>query len=221
MGGEQDRDRRHSRPVKRAERYKFDAAASNVAPETPVFASRAGENWNDLILRVGRHRDQAAFSALFLHFAPRLKSYLLQRGVDASPAEELAQETMLVVWVKASQFDPGRAAASTWIFTIARNLFVDARRSNIRGKRGASGLENDLAPPEQPDVRLEAGERDYHVSSALDSLSPEQRQVVSMSYFHDLPHAQISESLGVPLGTVKSRLRLAAQRLRTLLRVVR
>jgi RNA polymerase sigma-70 factor, ECF subfamily len=223
MGGERDGDRRGRLSDDCAMGDRRDARSSSLdaRQESPTFGSRPADEWNDLIKRVAENRDQAAFSALFLHFAPRLKSYLLQRGLDGPRSEEFAQETLLAVWMKASLFEPGKSAAATWIFTIARNLLVDARRKDIRAHKGAAVLDEDLDAPEQPDGRLEAGERDHHVSSAMGALSPEQRQVVSMSYFHDLPHAQISETLGVPLGTVKSRLRLAAQRLRTLLRVVR
>lgn len=158
-------------------------------------------------------RDREAFAALFLHFAPRVKSYLMRLGAAAPMAEELAQETLLTVWRKADLFDPARAGASTWIFTIARNLRLDAARSERR--RG--GLDDDpMAPPAEPlpDTLVSVGQRDNRIRDALENLPPEQAEVVRHAFFGDKPHSEISTELGLPLGTVKSRLRLAMARLR-------
>jgi RNA polymerase sigma-70 factor (ECF subfamily) len=160
-------------------------------------------------------KDRESYARLFLRFAPRVKSYLLKLGVPPEQAEELAQETLLTVWRKASYFDPERAAASTWIFTIARNLRIDAGRR----ERGPEALENEpeLMPAAAPAVEdaCSAAERETRVRRAIAALSDEQAQVVRLSFFQDKPHSEISEDLGLPLGTVKSRLRLALARLRS------
>ena len=166
-----------------------------------------------LILDIAASADRGAFAQLFQHFAPRVKSYLLRLGASPSAAEELAQETLLTVWRKAAQFDPARAGASTWIFTIARNLRIDA----LRQERPAPppDQEPETAPP--ADLALFAAERESRVRRALMILSPEQAEIVQLSFFSEEPHSAIAHRLGLPLGTVKSRLRLAMGRLRALL----
>jgi RNA polymerase sigma-70 factor (ECF subfamily) len=166
------------------------------------------------IVSIAKDRSREGFALLFSRFAPRVKSYLLTLGCKPELAEDLAQETLLTVWRKASYFDPSRASASTWVFTIARNLRIDA----LRRERHPDDLldEPELIPePEaRPDDALSAQEREQRLRVALKSLPKEQAEVVRMSFFHDKAHAEISADLGLPLGTVKSRLRLAMVRLR-------
>lgn len=143
---------------------------------------------------------------------------MMRAGLEDSPAEELAQETMLTMWRKASTFDPARAGVSTWIFTIARNKRIDRLRR-------AQARPDDVLidPSDEPDEPLSgeeiaiATEREHHVRAALNALSGEQSTIVRLSYFADKPHAEIALELGIPLGTVKSRIRLALVRLRALL----
>ena len=172
-----------------------------------------------LIQRVAAQADRAAFAALFQQFAPKVKSYMLRLGASGAAAEELAQETMLAVWRKAALFDPARAGASTWIFTIARNLRIDA----IRRERPAPAEEDpsDSAPEPGADAAVLAAELQTRVRDAMKALPPEQVQIVELSFFSEEPHSAIAERLGLPLGTVKSRLRLAMGRLRALLEDVR
>jgi RNA polymerase sigma-70 factor (ECF subfamily) len=166
------------------------------------------------IAAIAARGDRQCFSLLFARFAPRVKSYLLKRGCRPDQAEELAQETLLAVWRKAAYYDPSRASASTWIFTIARNLRIDA----IRRERHPEDLadEPELMPlaPSAADEVLSAGERDARIQGAMARLPDEQAEVVRQAFFQDKAHGQISEELGLPLGTVKSRLRLAMARLR-------
>jgi RNA polymerase sigma factor (sigma-70 family) len=169
-------------------------------------------SWNALVAEVGANRDRSAFQALFAHFAPRLKAYLMRLSVSGSQAEDLAQEAMLMVWRKAALFDPAKASASTWIFTIARNLRIDA----IRRERRPAFDPVDFTPEDEESA--EAGmSRDQDAGSlrqALTLLPPDQAEIVNLSFFSDKPHSQIAAELGIPLGTVKSRLRLAMARLR-------
>jgi RNA polymerase sigma-70 factor (ECF subfamily) len=170
-----------------------------------------------LIQAIAQRRDRTAFAALFRFFAPRVKAWMLRGGASAVAAEELAQETMLAVWNKAVLFDPGRAGASTWIFTIARNQRIDA----LRRERHPSSLLPD--PAEEPDTPIQAdrlvamAEQEARIRVAMAALPPEQADVIRMAFFEDKVHAEIEKELGIPLGTVKSRLRLAMARLRAAL----
>ena len=185
-------------------------AGLSAAPAAAPPVEPAG-----LILAIAASADRDAFAALFSHFAPRVKSYLIRLGAPGAAAEELAQETLLMVWRKAAQFDPARAGASTWIFTIARNLRIDA----LRRDRPAPAAEDpsDAQPEALADAVMDAAQRDARVRSALQALPSEQAQIVELSFFAEEPHSAIAERLGLPLGTVKSRLRLAMGRLRALL----
>ncbi len=191
------------------------AARATVSVSVPAPAS--GQGFEDMIKSIAAHSDRAAFAALFEHFAPRVKSYMLRLGAEPSLAEELAQETLLLVWRKAAAFDSSKAAASTWIFTIARNLRIDAVRRN---RRSVDQMDEAYDAPDvepTPDAVLAASQSEARVRNALLSLPHEQAQVVRLSFFTDKPHAEIAAELNLPLGTVKSRLRLAMGRLRYLL----
>jgi RNA polymerase sigma-70 factor (ECF subfamily) len=170
-----------------------------------------------LIQAIAQQRDRAAFAALFGYFAPRLKAWLIQRGCSATAAEEMAQETMLIVWQKAALFDPARAGAATWIFTIARNHRIDV----LRKERHPSDLMQDLAhepePVVPPDRILAAARDEARIKAAVRTLPAEQAEVIRKAFFEDKPHAEIEKELQIPLGTVKSRLRLAMTRLRSAL----
>jgi len=168
----------------------------------------------ELILSIARERDREAFARLFDSFAPRLKNYLVRQGARPAEAEEFVQEAMVAVWRKAEQFDPARASAATWIFRIARNLRLDAVRRDRLSDAWRPDLSDAPDPPETPEGLTAAGQRDARVRLALAGLPPEQLDVLRMSFFHDRPHAEIAEALRLPLGTVKSRIRLALQRLR-------
>lgn len=169
------------------------------------------------ILAVADSRDYAAFETLFRHFAPRIKSYLLKIGRDASVAEEVMQETMIMVWRKAGQFDPSKASASTWVFTIARNLRIEAFRRDRRPE-----LDPDdpaLAPEtETPiDQVLAQQQSEAQLRKAMTLLSEDEQTLLKLSFYDDMSHSTISEKLGLPLGTVKSRFRLAYGKLRAAL----
>lgn len=176
-----------------------------------------GADLGRLLDAIAMERDRQAFALLYKHFAPRLKTFLMKAGAAPNAAEELVQETMLAVWRKASYFDQSRAGAATWIFAIARNLHIDQLRRN----RWTSSDEIDMSeePDDSPDGEavVLATERDAQVRQALQTLSKEQATIVQLSFFSEKAHADIARELGIPLGTVKSRVRLALNRLRTLL----
>jgi RNA polymerase sigma-70 factor (ECF subfamily) len=171
---------------------------------------------------VANAADRQAFAALFKHFAPRIKGYLMRSGSAAELAEELTQETMVQLWRKAASFDPARAALSTWIFTIARNLRIDHHRRGSGWINGGAedGWDADQQPADvggSPDAQLLATQRERGVRSALAELPAEQAMVLRLSFFDEHPHARIAQDMGIPLGTVKSRIRLAVAQLRRIL----
>ena len=205
----------------------YQTANNAVVPEARVFYRAPGamritakvrrtvpnpvkkESWEDLLVAVGRHSDRQAFEKLFLHFAPRIKAYLMKLGSDAGQAEDLMQDAMAQVWRKSALFDRSKAGASTWIYTIARNLRIDSFRRDRRPQID----ENDPAlvpePEQGADEALHSQEVSKRLRTILNDLPDEQKTVVLLSFYQDKAHSEIAEELGVPLGTVKSRLRLA------------
>lgn len=220
-----DRGRERSvRTVPASPKAHGDArAAAGSRADNPPNAAPAGAALSDCIVAVARDADHAAFAVLFSHFAPRLKTYFLRSGMTDAVAEELAQETMVLVWRKADRFDPRKAAASTWVFTVGRNLRTDTLR---RGQHAPAppGVVTEEAPnPPEDDTAPTAEDiaasvqHQERLRLALHELPREQEEVLRLSYFDDRSHAEIGRALGVPLGTVKGRLRLALTRLRTAL----
>lgn len=172
------------------------------------------ERLNRLLSEVAATGDRAAFTELFEHFAPRVKGFLMKGGASAEEAEDLAQDVMIKMLRRARQFDPARASVATWIFTIARNARIDALRR--RAKARFDQDDPSLQPEEEPraDFLCELADRDQRIAEALRRLPAEQREVMRLHFYADESHAAIAEQLGVPLGTVKSRLRLAFEKVR-------
>lgn len=168
--------------------------------------------WVAQMERIQMAQDQAAFAELFAHFAPRVKAFLMKSGASDTLAEEIAQEVMATLWHKAHMFDPSRASVATWIFTIARNRKIDAFRKQRRPEP------EDLtwgpeAEPDQEDVLALQQETDK-LARALSALPQKQRDLIERAYYGDLSHSEIADETGLPLGTIKSRIRLALERLR-------
>jgi RNA polymerase sigma-70 factor (ECF subfamily) len=194
----------------RGRRAPFGWTGLTLAPDDHAADASA------LVVRVAG-KDRAAFSLLFQRFAPRVKSYMLKLGATPAAAEELAQDTLLAVWRKAESYDPARAGAAAWIFTIARNLRIDA----VRRDRIFRVLDGE--PPEEasdepgPDQAVDLAARAGRVREAMKVLPREQAEVLKLSFFEEKPHGEIARDLELPLGTVKSRLRLAMGRLKAIL----
>ncbi len=187
--------------------------------ERPNERPKATVEWAELIGRVAAHGDRDAFRLLFEHFAPRVKGFLVKAGMNADAAEEIAQTTLLTVWRKAAQFDPASAGAAAWIFTIARNLRIDSARQAARRAKTAVSAERDETPEvvDSPETMMTRRDDVSRVAAALLKLPEEQSTVIRMSFIEEQPHGEIADRLGLPLGTVKSRIRLAMARLRDLL----
>ena len=172
----------------------------------------ARSDWISHIERIRDDQDQRAFAELFQHFAPRVKAFLMKSGADATLAEECAQEVMATLWHKAHMFDPARASVATWIFTIARNRKIDL----LRKQRRPEPEELTWGPEAEPDQEdtLVLQQESEILRQALSELPDAQRQLIERAYFGDMSHSQIAEETGLPLGTIKSRIRLALDRLR-------
>ena len=193
------------------------ARPARLAPRRPTLVAMdalSAERLNAAVQAVGRARDRAAFQLLFDHFAPRVKGYLMRLGAGNAVAEDLAQEALLVVWRKAALFDPAKASASTWIFTIARNLRIDAIRKERRPE--LDPFDPSLLPQvERPsDETMDWVRAESRLRIALSGLPREQAEIIELSFLAEKPHSIIASELGLPLGTVKSRIRLAMARLR-------
>ena len=171
--------------------------------------------WDRLLLRVGSDRDRSAFKKLYEHFAPRLKSFLLRIGSDMSAAEEICQESMIMVWRRAETFNPESAGASTWIFTIARNKRIDKLRKDNRPLPDLNDPSFFQIPVDKSDDILQRVEEEKKIKNALKNLPPEQAKLILSAYYEEKSHRKIADETNLPLGTVKSRIRLAINRLRT------
>ena len=176
--------------------------------------SKKLSTWDELLVRVGRDRDKSAFAELFDYFAPRVKSFLLRFGTDMSLAEEIAQEAMIMVWRRAETYDPRQSAASTWIFTIARNKRIDRLR---RENRPLPDMTDPAVMPESietGEIQVARMQQEKKIRHALKNLPEEQAKMIFSAYYEEKSHREIAEESGVALGTVKSRIRLALNRMR-------
>jgi RNA polymerase sigma-70 factor (ECF subfamily) len=168
----------------------------------------------DLLRRVAERADTAAFRELYQTYGPRVKAFMMRQGSDAATAEDLAQETLFTVWRRASLYAADKGSAATWIFAIARNLRIDRLRREMPWQELPEERLEAAASEALPDEALAEKERQARVRAALANLPPEQHEVVVLSYLEGLSHGEIAERLRVPLGTVKSRMRIAYQKIR-------
>ena len=182
---------------------------------TPVLVTAPVDSEADdrvrLLERVAEQQDQDAFSVMFRHFYPRLVNFMTVAGFSVREGEELAQEAMLKVWLNAGSYRSERGSVNAWIFAIARNVRCDG----LRKRRGTVQLDDELEiPAEGPGQNVIAVVEARQVMDSLQSLSPEQGKVLTLTYLQGLTQVEISERLKIPLGTVKSRVRLAMGNLR-------
>lgn len=169
------------------------------------------------LLAVGARKDIQAFEVLFRHFGPKIRAFMLKRGGNRQQAEELMQETMMMMWNKAALFDPARGSVSSWIFTVARNVRIDAFRKTNRPEFDPNDPAFVPDPEPAADDVYEAGQEAERLRGALVKLPPEQADLLRLSFYEEISHSAIAERMNLPLGTVKSRIRLAFSRLREIL----
>lgn len=187
---------------------------------SPRAANRG--SMSELLTLIAKDRSDAAFRRLFDEYSPRIRNYMLRQGADEELADELAHETLVTVWRKAGLYAPDKGSPATWMFTIARNLRIDRIR-RLRPwqeltEEHAATLPSDEAPADEV---AELNQRQARVQAVLGNLPPEQVEVVTLAFMEGLPHSEIADRLGLPLGTVKSRIRLAYNKLRGALEELR
>ena len=176
----------------------------------------ARPDWVSHVERVRDDQDRQAFAELFRHFAPRVKAFLMKSGADAALAEECAQDVMATLWHKAHLFDPARASVATWVFTIARNRKIDLLRKHRRPEPEDLPWGPEAEPAQDDALALQ--QESEQLRRALAELPDAQRELIERAYFGDLSHSEIAAETGLPLGTIKSRIRLALDRLRHAMR---
>jgi RNA polymerase sigma-70 factor (ECF subfamily) len=180
--------------------------------QTVTAMDKNEAHWVASMASIAQHQDQKAFAEVFRHFAPRVKAFLIKSGADYALAEECMQDVMATLWHKAHLYDPSRASVATWIFTIARNRKIDLLRRYARPEPEDLpwGPEDS---PDQADV-IALQQESTKLVEAIRKLPKKQRDLIERAYFGDLTHSEIASETGLPLGTIKSRIRLALERLR-------
>ena len=194
--------------VRSDKRARPNGEYQSVTSENGIDVAR----WSNELELVRREKSVEAFERLFNHFAPKVKGFLMKSGTDNAMAEECVQEVMATVWHKAHLFDPTRASAATWIFTIARNKKIDALRKQKRPEPEDLGWGPEHEPDQEDVIGLQ--QETERLGQAIANLPTKQRQLLERAYFSDMSHSEIAAATGLPLGTIKSRIRLALDRLR-------
>ncbi len=169
---------------------------------------------DDVLERIARDRDPQAFRGLFEFYAPQIKAMMMRQGADAAAAEDIAQETLFAVWRKAHLFTAEKGSVATWIYTIARNLRIDRIRCQLPTQDLPSEVLETPCEDDLPDETLNRDQQRERIRRVMETLPPEQYEVVRLSYIEGLSHNEIAGALGAPLGTVKSRMRLAYEKIR-------
>jgi RNA polymerase sigma-70 factor (ECF subfamily) len=167
------------------------------------------------IVAIAESRDKRAFKKLFNYFAPRIKGFCQNNGSTADRADEVVQEAFVNIWRKANLFDPKKASAGAWIFAIARNSRIDLIRKENRPEADTTDPFFEQNEPENPLGVLETERKTRLIRDFVRLLPAEQQEVLNLAFFEEKPHSEVAEQLGIPLGTVKSRIRLAFKRIRS------
>ena len=190
------------------------ARVTKVALDSLARDAQNVKQLNKLIEAVGARRDKVAFDLLFQYFVPRLKAFFLKQGAEIQSVEEVVQDTMVNVWRKAYQFDSGKASASTWIFTIARNRRIDLLRKSNRPEPDPTDPAFVPGPEKSSFDIIDKEQEAKQLGSVIKNLPADQQKVLQLAFFKEKAHAEVADELGIPLGTVKSRIRLALKKIR-------
>ena len=184
-----------------------------------TFNVNTDDDLTSCVESIGKNQDRLAFNNIFKHFAPRLKSFLVKAGSTDSQAEEVIQEVMIAVWTKSSTYDSSKSSVSTWIYTIARNKRIDKIRKEKRHYLSDSDEGLEIPVDSTQEKEIFSAQVSINLKKYMSNLPEEQSKLLKLSYFYNKTHADISEELKIPLGTVKSRIRLALTKMRHLVEV--
>jgi RNA polymerase sigma-70 factor (ECF subfamily) len=198
--------------IPRAASDKAYALGKALRGKTVTAHEVTDAHWVTRMSAIAQDQDRKAFAELFRHFAPRVKGFLMKSGADESLAEECMQDVMATLWHKAHMYDPSRASVATWIFTIARNRKIDLLRRYARPEPEDLPWGPEQAPDQADVIALQ--QDTGRLAHAIAKLPAKQRELIQHAYFGDLSHSEIAVETGLPLGTIKSRIRLALERLR-------
>ncbi len=192
---------------------------SSTSSAEVINKASGDELFQKCMVEVADNQDKEAFSIIFKHFSPRLKSYFIKAGAADNQAEEIIQEVMISVWTKASSYDKSKSSVSTWLYTIARNKRIDRIRKEKRHYllESDDGLEVPVDSTQEDEIM--STQLSKRMEEYIKSLPMEQAKLLKLSYFHEKTHVDISNELNIPLGTVKSRIRLALSKIRNLAEV--
>jgi len=170
----------------------------------------------ELMRRIVANSDKAALQDIALHYAPRLKAFLTSRGEQSQTAEDIVQEAIIVVWTKAPQFNQSKGTFSAWVYRITRNKWLDYKRKNDRMQPTSPDILSVMVDDfvESTDVDFDRVEASIAVRKHLATLPTQQKQILYLSFFEGLSHSQIAQRTGLPLGTVKGRIRAALKKMR-------
>ena len=207
----------------------MEAAPSPTCPARPrrfdrASVQRLAEGRTDELewmAAIATRGDCAAFAQLFRRYAPKVKAHLMARGAATGAADELTQEVMLIVWRKAGLFDASRGSVAAWLYTISRNALFNTTRGERVRKEG-SAMQTafpEAAPPPTSEQALLAAEQGRALSASLAQLPPEQREILEGAYWRGQTLQECAEERQLPLGTVKTRVRLALEKLRGLMKI--
>ncbi len=205
--------------------YTVEKTTQSAAPPAQnsgkwnVPTGRRTDEWSQALVSVGESQDRAAFTRFFRHFAPLIKAFALSgSSLSATHADELVQEVMLKVWQKAGGFNPEKAAASTWVYTIARNCRTDMFRRLQKFDTPLASDDFELESEEEESfIVLHTRRGSERVRELMGELPPDQAQILAKVYMEGKSHSEAAAELDLPLGTVKSRVRLAIQKLQALM----
>ncbi len=189
----------------------------NIKVDT--FSANNDEDLTLCVELIGKNQDKLAFNSIFRYFAPRLKSFLIKAGSTDSQAEEVIQEVMIAVWTKSSTYDSSKSSVSTWIYTIARNKRIDKIRKEKRHYLSESDEGLEIPVDSTQEKEIFSTQVSNSLKKYMSNLPEEQSKLLKLSYFYNKTHADISTELKIPLGTVKSRIRLALTKMRHLVEV--
>ena len=202
----------------------FKSFNSNTAMKTrnikaDSFSAYTDDDLTLCVELIGKNQDKFAFNSIFKYFAPRLKSFLIKAGSTDTQAEEVIQEVMIAVWTKSSTYDSNKSSVSTWIYTIARNKRIDKIRKEKRHYLSESDEGLEIPVDSTQEKEIFTAQVSNSLKKYMSNLPEEQSKLLKLSYFYNKTHADISEELKIPLGTVKSRIRLALTKMRHLVEV--